>query len=204
MKLGLAFYEQDTLEVAQQLLGKIIVHEVAGKTLRARIVDCEAYPGINDKASHNYGNLRTKRTATLFSRPGHLYVYFIYGMHSLANVVCGDEDEGGGVMLRAVAPVSEADYEAFAENRFDKSASELSAYQRKNLTNGPGKLTQALQLDVSDNGSDLLEDRIYLEADGYSSFEMGAAPRVGIDYAEEDAELPYRFYIKGDPNVTIK
>lgn len=203
MKLDESFYKQDVLEVAQALLGKIIVREVDGTKLSARIIDCEAYPGIKDRASHTYNNLQTGRTSTMFNGSGHLYVYLIYGLHSVANIVCGPEELGGGVMLRAVEPVTEEDYQAFSLNRFGVLPDDLSTYQQKNLLNGPGKLTQALQISTNDNGIDLLGEEIYLESDGYSNFEIGKTVRIGIDYAQEDAKLPYRFYIKNHPDITL-
>ncbi|WP_018659942.1 DNA-3-methyladenine glycosylase [Allofustis seminis] len=195
-KIPLAFYEQDTLTVAHALIGKIIAHEVNGQTYYARITDCEAYPGIVDKASHTYGGRHTKRTRTLYKRAGHLYVYFVYGMHCIANIVCGPDELGGGVMLRAVEAVSARDEIFFASNRFGKAPCDLSSYQHKNLLNGPAKLAQALQISLAQDGEDLLGDTIYLIDDGFSEFEVGTTVRIGIDYAEEDALAPYRFFMK--------
>lgn len=202
MKLELKFYNRDSLTVAKYLLGKILVKNINGMELRARIVEVEAYTGIHDKACHTYGGKITPRTEVMFGRAGKLYVYLIYGMYDLLNIVTGKEGDGEAVLIRGVEPLGNLDI--FSQNRYLKNYDKLTSYQRKNLTNGPGKLMKALGLNRDDNGVDLLEEEIYLIDDGYRDFEIVTSPRIGIDYAEEHAELPYRFYILGSDYVSVK
>lgn len=202
MKLGLEFYNRDALTVAKDLLGKVLVHKMGDKEIKARIVEVEAYTGIEDKASHTYGDKRTSRTETMYKRGGHLYVYLIYGMYSLMNVVTGNENSGEAVLIRALEPISELDM--MATNRFNKPYSELTKYQARGLTNGPGKLTKAMGIDRSCDGIDLLNSEIHVEDDGFTDFETVETTRIGIGYAEEAREYPYRFYIKGNPHISIE
>lgn len=196
------FYQRDALSLAEAVLGKVIVHRLDdGHELVARIVECEAYAGEIDKASHTYGGRRTARTEFLYRRAGHIYVYLIYGLHELLNIVAGDES-GEGVMIRAVEPIQGLD--RMGQLRFAKNYADLSPYQKKNLSNGPGKLTRALGIDLSQNGLDLLADEspLILCSDGYRDFETVRGKRIGIDYAEEAIHFPYRFYIAGNPHVS--
>lgn len=199
---SLEFYQRDAVSLAEAVLGKVLVHRLGdGQELAARIVECEAYMGEVDKASHTYGGRRTARTEFLYRRAGHIYVYLVYGLHELLNIVAGAEN-GEGVMIRAVEPLQ--GLETMADLRFAKKFADLSSYQKKNLSNGPGKLTQALGIDLSLNGSDLLEgdNSLILCDDGFRDFEVVRAKRIGIDYAEEAIHFPYRFYIAGNPYVS--
>lgn len=198
---SLEFYQRDALTLAEAVLGKILVHTIDGHELAARIVEAEAYIGEEDKACHTYGGLRTARTEFMYRRAGHLYVYLVYGLHDLLNIVSGHES-GEGVMLRAVEPLR--GLEQMAQRRFAKSFVDLSSYQRKNLSNGPGKLTDALGIDLTLNGLDLLvpDSPLVLMDDGFRDFEIVRSKRIGIDYAEEAIDYPYRLYIKGNPFVS--
>ena len=202
MKLNLEFYKRDSLTVAKDLLGKILVRKIDGVELKARIVEVEAYTGIHDKACHTYGGKITPRTEIMFGQAGKLYIYLIYGMYDLVNIVTGEEGDGEAVLIRGVEPIENLNI--ISQNRFSKNYNELTSYQRKNLTNGPGKLTKALKLNRNDNRKSLFEEEIYLIDDGYKDFEIISAPRIGVDYAEEDANLPYRFYIKGNDYVSVQ
>lgn len=202
MKLSLDFYKRDALTVAKDLLGKILVRTVDGIELKARIVEVEAYTGVNDKACHTYGGKITPRTEVMFGRAGKLYIYLIYGMYDLMNIVTGEEGSGEAVLIRGVESLNCID--KFSKNRFLKTYEELSSYQKKNLTNGPGKLTRAMGISRDENGKDLLEEEIYIIDDNFRNFEIAKRPRIGVDYAEEHAELPYRFYIKGNRWVSVK
>lgn len=194
-KLSAEFYQRPALEVAPDLLGKILVHETKDYKLAARINEVEAYPGGSDKASHTYLDRRTERNDTLYKAGGHLYVYLIYGLHYLSNVVCAHEDEGEGVLLRSLKLVDGlSDKDALASSRFYREYKDLNSYQRRNLLNGPGKLSEALKIDLDYDGLDLTEDTIYILDDDYHDFEMQVSKRIGIDYAEESIDLPYRFY----------
>lgn len=197
----LDFYRRDALSLAEAVLGKVIVHTVDGHELMARIVECEAYAGEVDKASHTYGGRRTARTEYLYRRAGHVYVYLVYGIHELLNFVAGHES-GEGVMIRAVEPLRGLD--RMAQNRFGQDYPSLTTSQMKNLSNGPGKLTRALGIDLRLNGQDLLEadSPLVLMDDGFRDFKIVRTKRVGIDYAEEAIHYPYRFYIEGNPYVS--
>ena len=133
-----AFYDRDTLEVARDLLGKYLVHRVDGTELVVRITETEAYIGAVDKACHAYGGRRTTRTETLYAKPGTAYVYLIYGMYHCLNFVTEPEGTAAAVLLRGVEAVAGTD--RMARNRFDRTLDQLTAYQRKNFLNGPGKV----------------------------------------------------------------
>lgn len=202
MKLEKNFYNKKTLNLAKDLLGKIIVRNIEGRSLRARIVETEAYTGENDKACHTYGAKRSPRTEIMYQEAGHIYVYLIYGLHSLVNIVSEKKGLGQAVLIRAVEPLNE--FDQLSLNRFKKDYKLLSSYQKNNLTNGPGKLTKALKIDRNDNGKFLLENEIYLEDDGFKDFDIVVTTRIGIDYAQEAKDYPYRFYIKDNKYVSIK
>src|SRR3990172_4976408 len=138
--LATNFYARDTETVARELLGKVLVREVNGRAVRCRIVETEAYYGQNDPASHAARG-RTKRNSVMFGRPGRAYVYFNYGVHHLLNVVCEVEGTAGAVLIRAVQPVKGVRL-LLANRPVDNI---------KRLTNGPGKLTQALAVNLAHN-----------------------------------------------------
>ena len=202
MKIQREFFKRDALEVAKDLLGKNLIVETDEGAMKVQLVEVEAYTGEEDKACHTYGGRRTARTEVMYKEGGHLYVYLIYGMYNMLNIVTGKQDDGQAVLIRAGEPLEGLDL--MAKNRFYKTYKDLSSYQKKNLTNGPGKLAQALGLDRSHNGIDLLGEKIYLEDDGYSDFEIEKSKRIGIDYAEEARDYLYRFYIKGSKFLSMK
>lgn len=178
----------DPLEVAPQLLNTLLVH---GDRI-ARIVEVEAYRGIEDPASHAYRG-PTKRNAVMFGPPGRLYVYFTYGMHWCANVVCGPEGVAGAVLLRAAAPVAGLDAMWSARR---------AARTERDLCSGPAKLCQAMGLNRDQDGADLLiADRgVSLVTDGMSPpVRPGVGVRIGIRQA---AEHPWRWWVPDDPNVS--
>jgi DNA-3-methyladenine glycosylase len=187
-RLPRSFYDRDPLEVAPALLNKVLVHaERAG-----RIVEVEAYRGADDPASHAFRG-PTARNATMFGPPGHLYVYFTYGMHWCANVVCAHGGRGGAVLLRALAPL-----EGVAAMRRARGGSRRVT----ELCSGPAKLCQALGIDRSFDGADLVvADRgVTILDDGVPPpAEPGVGPRIGISVATEH---PWRFFVPGDPNVS--
>ena len=198
-RLSREFYAQDTLEAARALLGKILVRRLDGEILAGRIVETEAYVGRCDKACHAYGYRRTARTETLFSQPGTAYIYLIYGMYHCLNFVTEPEGEPAAVLLRAIEPV--AGIEAMARLRYGDKP--LTAYRRKNFLNGPGKVCRALALTREENGPDLTGDTLFLcdcpEDAGLSPFPAAVrervvtGPRIGVDYAEEARDFPWRF-----------
>lgn len=179
-KLPRSFYDRATTTVARELLGKLLVHRVAGTELIGRIVEVEAYIGPHDLASHSSKGL-TERTRIMFGPPGHAYVYLIYGVHHCMNVVTERAGHGAAVLLRAIEPV-------------------LNITAR---TNGPGLLSRALQIDRRRNGHDLLSDDLFIAASEDSKpVKIVKRPRIGVDYAGTWAKRHLRFYIKANAFVS--
>lgn len=199
--LGNNFFKRDTVEVAKNLLGKIIIRNISGNFFCAKIVETEAYLGLEDRACHSYGGNITKRNEILYKEGGTIYVYMIYGMYNLLNIVTKSEIYPEAVLIRAVEPIE--NFDDFAINRFGKIYKDLSSYQRKNLTNGPGKLSMAMGIDRALNGKILSPDYLFIE-DGEYVKNIIETKRIGIDYAGEDANLPLRYYIKDNPYVSVK
>jgi len=188
------FFDRDTVQVARELLGKQIVRVLEdGTRLVCSITETEAYVGAVDKACHAYGYKRTPRTQTLFAPPGTAYVYLIYGMYHCLNFVTEREGEPCAVLIRGGKAVKNVDI--IAENRFGCKENELTAYQRKNFLNGPGKLCKGLLLTRVHNGLDLLDPagELYV-CDGPSPTSIHVGKRIGIDYAEEAIHFPWRFW----------
>jgi DNA-3-methyladenine glycosylase len=179
-----SFYARDSLDVAPELLGKLLVHGARA----GRIVEVEAYR-FDDPASHAYRG-PTTRNATMFGPPGHLYVYFSYGVHWCANVVTGNRD-GQAVLLRALAPMDGLD--AIRDAR-------PAARRDRDLASGPGRLTQALGIDGTFDGTDLVDGAVRIADDGVPPPPVpGVSTRVGISKA---VERPWRWFVAGDPNVS--
>ena len=194
------FFNRDTLTVAKDLLGKVIIRNDNGIVYRAKIVETEAYLGIEDRAAHSFGDRKTERTKIMYEDAGTIYVYQTYGIHFMLNFVTRDIGIPEAVLIRGVEPLNE--FDNISLNRFGKTYKDLSVYQMKNLTNGPGKLTKALNIDKNLNGKNLFKDELYLEDDA-SIFDIITDKRIGIDYAQEAIDYPYRFYIKENPHVSI-
>ena len=201
-RLSREFYNGDTVEVAKALLGKHLVRRLPdGTVLAGRLTETEAYVGRCDKACHAYNYRRTERTATLFGPPGHAYIYLIYGMYHCLNVVTEPEGEPAAVLIRAMEPVAGTD--TIRRLRFEDKP--LTTYRKKNFLNGPGKLCKGLSLTKAENGLDLTEDTLYL-CDSPLDFgaplteppkeRICAGPRIGIDYAEEARDFPWRFWLE--------
>lgn len=196
------FYNRDSLIVARELLGKVLVHEINGQRLAAKIVEAEAYMGIADKAAHSYGGKRTPRVEVMYGGPGFSYVFIIYGMYYCFNIVTREEGNPQAVLVRAVEPVEGLDL--MAQNRFKKAYNQLTHSQKKSLTNGPGKLCRALLIDKSLNGEDLCGNKLYVEEGDNEKFNTISSKRIGVDYAEEAKDYPWRFYIEGNKYVSVK
>jgi DNA-3-methyladenine glycosylase len=195
LRLKQEFYQKDAVQAARDLLGKIIVRKYNGKTITVKIVETEAYCGAEDKASHAHNNKKTKRTAPMFKEGGHAYIYLIYGMYYCLNVVTAAENNPHAVLIRGVEPLKGLKY--IKENRQIKSS------RSKDLTNGPGKLSQALKIDKSFDGCNLVENNsLYLTDGGTEDFEIESSPRVNIDYAEEYKDKKWRFFIKNNKYVS--
>lgn len=204
MKLTKDFYDRDTCQVARDLLGKYLVRIQNGIPLVLRITETEAYIGRCDKACHAYNYRRTQRTETLFAPPGTAYIYLIYGMHHCLNFVTERSGEPAAVLIRGGQVRGGLDF--ISRNRFGKGPEELSAYQKKNFLNGPGKLCKALALTREQNGISLLGDELFvcdsLEDVGLSTpledrypLDIQVSKRIGIDYAEEAVDFLWRYYI---------
>ena len=197
MKLHREFYTRpNVLAVARDLLGKLLVVPAKnGKRVSGKIVEVEAYRGPQDRAAHSFGGRRTKRTETMYRIGGTVYVFFVYGMYSQFNVVTNVADAPHAVLIRAVEPVD---------------GIELMRKRRKgqpdhNLTNGPGKLCIALGIDRGLDAADLLGNRVWLEqGENISRSRVAVGPRIGIDYAQEWAHKPWRFWVKDNPFVSRK
>lgn len=203
MKIERKFYERSALEVAKDLLGKIIVHKVEGIALKGKIVETEAYIGAIDKASHAYGGKKTERVMPLYGRPGTAYVYLIYGMYHCFNVITKVEGEAEGVLIRAIEPLQGKEKMLYL--RYKKPVSEISKTQFKNLTTGPGKLCIALNINKNNNEEDLCgEGDLYIEYSNEKKFNIVESKRIGIDYAEEAKDFLWRFYIEDNPWVSKK
>lgn len=196
-----AFYHRDSLIVAQELLGKILVHEIDGQRVAVKIVETEAYMGIDDKAAHSYGGRRTKRVEVLYGKPGFAYVYLIYGMYDCLNVVTQEEGVPQAVLIRAAEPVEGLD--SISQARYQKPYCELTKQQIRNLTSGPGKLCKALHIDRKLNGEDLCGGQLYIEEGTNDIVTVVSAKRVGIDYAKEAKEYLWRFYIENNDYVSV-
>lgn len=197
------FYKQGALTLAKELLGKTLVRKIDNITLRGKIVETEAYVGEIDKASHAYNGRRTERTEPLFREGGISYVYFIYGKYYCFNVISGLEDKGEGVLIRALEPLNEFDY--LAKKRFEQNYEELSDAKKKAIANGPSKLCMAFSIDKSENYIKLYEEGdFYIEDVDKEEFEIVETTRIGIDYAEEAIDFPWRFYIKDNKYISKK
>lgn len=196
-KLGKDFYDRaNVLQVAEELIGKILVTNF-DKFTAARIVETEAYNGIADKASHAYNNRRTARTEIMFGDAGVAYVYLCYGIHHLFNVVTNAKNIPHAVLIRAAEPVYGFD------TMLDRTR---KLYVDNTLTKGPGNVSKALGIQTSHTGLSLLGKKIFIVDDGFDGYKnsIASSVRIGVDYAAEDALLPYRFYVKGNSFVSGK
>ena len=191
------FYARDTLAVARDLLGQDIVRVLEdGTRLACRITETEAYIGRTDKACHAYCGRRTARTETLFAPPGTAYIYLIYGMYHCLNFVTEGEGEPAAVLIRGAVPIENGDI--IAKNRFGCKEKDMTAYQKKNFLNGPGKLCRGLALTRTQNGLDLTcpAGGLYvLPGAPPDPAQVRTGKRIGIDYAEEAVDFPWRFYL---------
>ena len=199
-RISYPFYDRDTVQVARELLGKILVRRLDGVLLAGRIVETEAYIGRCDKACHAYGGRRTARTASMFLGPGHAYIYQIYGTHHCLDLVTEPEGEPACVLIRALRPV--LGEEAMRRARYGDRP--VTADRLRHLLDGPGKVCQALSLGRAQDGLDLTGDELYV-CDGpedlgmppsVSSEKIRSGPRIGIGYAEEARWYPWRFLLE--------
>lgn len=201
-KLDREFYNRDSILVAKELLGKVLVHEIGGQRTSAKIVEAEAYMGFEDKAAHSYGGKRTSRVEVMYGSPGFSYIFMIYGMYYCFNIVTNEKENPQAVLIRAAEPLEGMEW--MAQRRFKQSYEQLTKSQRRGLTNGPGKLCDALSFDRSFNGIDLCGNEVYVEEGKNERFSIVTTKRIGVDYAEEARDYPWRFYIADNEYVSVK
>jgi DNA-3-methyladenine glycosylase len=195
-KLPPRFYQrQDVVQIAKELIGKVVVTHIDGVTTSGRIVETEAYMAHVDKASHSYNGKRTNRNEHMYSHAGTVYVYICYGMHTMLNVVTNDKDIPDAVLIRALEPIEGIEQML---KRTGKKALDNT------LTRGPGNLAKALGLTKAQSGLQFGHAEIDIYDDGFKvrEEETGISKRIGIDSAGDDALLPYRFYLKGNKFVS--
>jgi DNA-3-methyladenine glycosylase len=177
------------VRIARDLVGKILVTEFGGQRTSGRIVETEAYNGVIDRASHAWSGRRTQRTEVMFGQGGVAYVYFIYGIHQMFNVVTNTKDVPHAVLIRAIEPMDGIPLmlQRTGKHQLDHT-----------LTRGPGNVAKALGLFTTHTGTSLLGDDIYIGDDGWKAPRAAiiAGPRIGVDYAGGDAALPYRFFLR--------
>jgi DNA-3-methyladenine glycosylase len=193
VKLVTEFYlRNDVVAISRELLGKVLCTNINGVRTEAIITETEAYAGIADKASHAYGDRRTKRTEPMYGPGGTAYVYLCYGIHHLFNVVTNDEGVPHAVLVRAGKPVEGLDEILLRRNRTKVD---------KTLMGGPGTVSQALGIKTDMTGTSLRGRRIWIEDRGMTVLDkdISVGPRVGVDYAQEDAARPYRFALDALP-----
>ena len=203
-KLGIEFYQRpNVLQIAKELLGKILVTKWNGPDgyrdeTSGRIVEVEAYNGVIDKASHAAGGRRTNRNEIMYGDGGVAYVYLCYGIHHLFNVVTNKKETPHAILIRALEPIKGIDV------MLDRAGKKQLDYT---LTKGPGNVSRALAISFKQHsGHSLLSKDLFIAEDDFvlNKKDIVASPRIGVDYAGEDAKLLYRFFIKGNPFVSGK
>ena len=195
MIIDKAFYlRNDVVQIGQELLGTILHTRVDNKITSGIIVETEAYCGAIDRASHAYPSRLTNRNRIMFEDGGRAYVYLIYGIHYLFNIVTNKANMADAILIRAIEPVSGLDT---MMHRRRKNSMER-------LTSGPGILSEAMGIDKSFYGEDLTGNRVWLEyaPENPEKIQIVKTTRIGVDYAGNDANLPWRFYIKNNPWIS--
>ncbi|RDY23875.1 DNA-3-methyladenine glycosylase [Romboutsia maritimum] len=210
--MNISFFRKDGINLAKDILGKYLIREYDDKYIVTKIVETEAYMGVSDKGAHVYGDKKTDRTKPLYLDGGHIYVYLIYGMYHCLNISANKENIPECVLIRGIEPIMGVDDISF--NRYEKDYKDLTSYQKKNITNGPGKLCKALKIDRSLNCKSITDGQLYISdfyynnekekvlSDENINMEMGK--RINIDYAEEAKDYLWRFYIKDNKYVSVK
>jgi DNA-3-methyladenine glycosylase len=197
-KLTADFYlASDVVSIAKSLLGKVLVTRWVEGNCAVRIVETEAYAGETDRASHAFGGRRTGRTEVMYAEGGRAYVYLCYGIHHLCNVVTNKAGIPHAVLLRAGEPFEGVELMA---RRTGKSTDDPG------LTSGPGNLSRALGIQTIHSGMSYTSDRFFIADDGFvlQESEIISGVRIGVDYAGEDARLPYRFFIRGNAWISAR
>jgi DNA-3-methyladenine glycosylase len=197
-KLDHSFYDRkNVVQIARDLLGKILVTQFDGIRTSGRIVETEAYNGVVDRASHAFGGRRTNRSEHIYGGPGTVYVYIIYGLHHLFNVVTNKKNIPHAILIRALEPIEGIQ---FMLKRVRKPLADST------LTKGPGNLARAMGISKMHTGGNLFSKEIFIEDDGlrYKKNQIKITHRIGVSYAGNDARLPYRFLVKDNPYVSAK
>jgi DNA-3-methyladenine glycosylase len=196
LKLPESYYlGSDVVSIAKNLIGKYLFTRIDGLITGGYIVETEAYNGVVDKASHAYGNRLTSRTSTMFGEGGVAYVYLCYGIHEMLNVVTSVAGQPHAILIRAIQPTVGLDIMQARRNM---------AVIKPNITRGPGSVAKAMGISRKINGISLQSDTLWIEDQGltFPDEEIAAGPRIGVDYAGDDALLPYRFYVRGNVYVS--
>ncbi|MDO3625358.1 DNA-3-methyladenine glycosylase [Mucilaginibacter sp. BT774] len=196
MKLPQSFYlGSDVVSLSKQLLGKYLFTSIDGLLTGGYITETEAYNGVIDKASHAFGNRRTARTEIMYKEGGIAYIYLCYGIHEMLNVVVSAEGEPRAILIRAIEPTAGIDIMLSRKNM---------DILKPNITAGPGSVAKALGIDRKLNSVSLQSTQLWIEDRGltFTDDQIAALPRIGVAYAQEDALLPYRFYVKGNRYVS--
>lgn len=193
LKLKREFYARPVLQVARECIGKVLVHRTAEGVAAGRIVEVEAYRGPLDLAAHSSRGL-TRRTAAMYGPPGHAYVYLLYGVSWAMNIVTTADGVPHAVLIRAIEPLRGVDLMARRRRKSPNS---------RELTNGPGKLTNALAITGADYGRDLCGGQLYLERCDLPVGRIGRSPRINVDYAGHWASKLWRFYERGNRYVSV-
>lgn len=185
------------LLIARELIGKVLVTKWKGILTSGRIVECEAYNGVIDQASHAFGGRRTARNEIMYADAGTAYVYLCYGIHHLFNVVTNKRGIPHAILIRAIEPIKGID-EMLRRRKWHALDS--------GLTKGPGSLTVALGIRVVHNGTSLRSPELFIADDGFipRPEDIGSSMRIGVEYSGKAAKYPYRFYIKGNRFVSGK
>ncbi len=195
-KLTIDFYERkNVVGIAKELLGKILVTNINGRLTSGRIVETEAYIGITDKAAHSYAGKRTNRNEHMYAKGGIAYIYVCYGIHQMFNVVTNENEIPDAILIRALEPLDGITYML---ERTGKKALDFT------LTRGPGNVSKAMGIHKNFSGTDLSGDQIFIVSDETTIADqlIGISSRIGVQYAGEDAFLPYRFFIKSNKFVS--
>ena len=198
-KLPVSFYQRSSvIQTAKELLGKILVTKWDRIETSGRIVEVEAYNGVIDKASHASGGRRTNRNEVMYGKGGVAYVYLCYGIHHLFNVVTNEQETPHAILIRALEPLKGIDTMLKRTNKKQLDHT---------LTKGPGNVSKALGISFKHHsGHSLLSKDLFIAEDNFvlNKKAVASSSRIGVDYAGDDANLPYRFYIKGNPFVSGK
>ena len=208
-ELGRDFFRRDGLTLAEELIGKTLVHRTADGEIACVITETEAYMGVVDRASHAYGGRRTARTETMYLEGGYSYVYLIYGIYSCMNITASVDGNPEAVLIRAAVPVSGLDLiwqnivKTSRRKNLPASPDSLTTKDWYGFLNGPGKLCRAMDITRADNALDMTGEVLFVRDDGTVPSEILRMPRIGIDYAGEAKDYLYRFVVPCEDGIPV-